>query len=243
MNTNQIINFTGAAIQVNALSKSYNNVKVLNLPHLVIPQGETFGLVGNNGAGKTTFFRLLLDLIRAEAGEVLSFGQNVASSEVWKNYTGSYLDEGFVIDFLTPEEYFDFVAGLNGMPKGDVDNFKERFAEFFNGEILGKKKYIRDLSKGNQKKVGIAAALMSRPQVLVLDEPFTNLDPSSQIRLKKMLRDECDARPVTMLISSHDLNHVTEVCQRIVVLEKGGIVHDLQTNESTLEVLEAYFAG
>ncbi|MDD2963349.1 MAG: ABC transporter ATP-binding protein [Bacteroidales bacterium] len=243
MNNSQLTNFTGAAFKVNGLTKSYNNVKVLDLPSLEIAAGETFGLVGNNGAGKTTFFRLILDLIRTDGGELLSFGHNVASSERWKNYTGSYLDEGFVIDFLTPEEYFDFVAGLNGLSKGDVENFKARFEEFFNGEILGKKKYIRDLSKGNQKKVGIAAAMMTDPQVLILDEPFTNLDPSSQIRLKKMLREEREKRPVTMLISSHDLNHVTEVCQRIVVLEKGHVVHDMQTNESTLQVLEAYFAG
>lgn len=243
MNHNALINFEGVAFKANGLSKSYNQEKVLDLPSLEIATGETFGLVGNNGAGKTTFFRLILDLIKTDSGELLSFGQNVASSESWKNYTGSYLDEGFVIDFLTPEEYFDFVAGLNGLSKGDVDNFKVRFEDFFNGEILGKKKYIRDLSKGNQKKVGIAAAMMSKPQVLILDEPFTNLDPSSQIRLKKMLREEHDERPLTMLISSHDLNHVTEVCDRIVVLEKGQVVHDLLTNESTLEVLEAYFAG
>jgi len=243
MNTNFVTDYAGPAFRVTSLSKSYNNVTVLNLPHLEIPKGETFGLVGNNGAGKTTFFRLILDLIRADSGEIASFGQNVAHTEAWKNYTGSYLDEGFVIDFLTPEEYFDFVAGLNGMPKGDVDNFKARFSEFFNDEVLGKKKYIRDLSKGNQKKVGIAAAMMSRPSVLVLDEPFTNLDPSSQIRLKNILRAERAERPVTMLISSHDLNHVTEVCERIVVLEKGTIVHNLQTNDSTLKELETYFAG
>lgn len=243
MDTKFITDYNGPVIKVANLSKTYSSVKVLDLPQLDIPRGETFGLVGNNGAGKTTFFRLILDLIRADNGEIFSYGHNVAKSELWKNYTGSYLDEGFVIDFLTPEEYFDFVAALNGMSKGDVDNFKARFADIFNDEILGKKKYIRDLSKGNQKKVGIAAAMMSRPAVLVLDEPFTNLDPSSQIRLKNMLRAERAERDVTMLISSHDLNHVTEVCNRIVVLEKGAVVHDMATNDSTLEVLEQYFAG
>ncbi len=243
MNTNFIADYNGPVIKVANLSKAYSSVKVLDLPQLDIPRGETFGLVGNNGAGKTTFFRLLLDLIKADSGEIQSYGQNVAKTELWKNYTGSYLDEGFVIDFLTPEEYFDFVAALNGMSKGDVDNFKDRFADIFNGEILGTKKYIRDLSKGNQKKVGIAAAMMSKPAILILDEPFTNLDPSSQIRLKNMLRAELAERDVTMLISSHDLNHVTEVCNRIVVLEKGTIVHDMATNDSTLEILEQYFAG
>jgi len=114
--------------------------------------------------------------------------------------------------------------------------------EFFNGEILGSKKLIRDLSKGNQKKTGIAAALLSDPQILVLDEPFTALDPTSQIRLKRMLNELKSTRSMTMLISSHDLNHVTEVCDRIVVLEKGLTVRDIHTTEDTLKELESYFA-
>jgi ABC-2 type transport system ATP-binding protein len=229
-------------IQVNDLSKVYSGTKVLNIQSLEVPSGQSFGLVGNNGAGKTTFFRLILDLIQPSSGQVLSKGEDVSKSENWKHITGSYLDEGFIIDFLTPNEYFEFVASLNHMSKGDTEEFYARFKDFFNDEILGKKKYIRDLSKGNQKKVGIAAALMSKPEILILDEPFTNLDPSSQIRLKHLLKQEQDTRKVTMLISSHDLNHVTEVCERIVVLEKGLVVHDLQTNEGTLETLEAYFA-
>lgn len=229
-------------IQVTNLSKAYAGTKVLDIQSLEIGVGQSFGLVGNNGAGKTTLFRLILDLIQPTSGQVFSKGEDVAKTEKWKHFTGSYLDEGFIIDFLTPNEYFEFVASLNHMSKGDTELFYERFRDFFNDEILGKKKYIRDLSKGNQKKVGIAAALMANPEILILDEPFTNLDPSSQIRLKNLLRTEQENRKVTMLISSHDLNHVTEVCDRIVVLEKGKVVHDLQTNEGTLETLESYFA-
>ena len=97
-------------------------------------------------------------------------------------------------------------------------------------------------SKGNQKKIGIAAAMLSRPDILILDEPFTALDPSSQIRLKKMLNEHATQYGTTMLISSHDLNHVTEVSSRIVVLQKGEIIKDLQTNEQTLSELEQHFA-
>jgi len=229
-------------IQVNNLKKIYSEETVLNISQLEIKKGESFGLVGNNGAGKTTFFRLILDLIRANSGEVLSDGQAVASSEHWKDYTGSFLDEGFLIDFLTVEEYFQFVGSINGLSKGDIDTFMQQFEHFFDNEILGKKKYIRDYSKGNQKKIGISAAIMTNPQLLILDEPFSNLDPSTQIRLKKLLRSMQEDQAVTMLISSHDLNHVTEVCDRIVVLDKGEIVHDIQTSESTLKDLESYFA-
>jgi len=217
-------------------------VTVLDIPGLTIAPGESFGLVGNNGAGKTTFFRLILDLIEPTTGEVKIEGQRVMRNDAWKTITGSFLDEGFLIDFLTTEEYFTFVGKLHHKSEGDIALFLEGMKEFFNDEILGTKKLIRDYSKGNQKKIGIAAALIGDPKILILDEPFTALDPSSQIRLKRFLIDLQIRLNMTMLISSHDLNHVTEVCKRTVVLEKGKVVRDLQTNEDTLKELQAYFA-
>jgi ABC-2 type transport system ATP-binding protein len=228
-------------IEVKDLTKVYNGETVLNIPGLSIRKGESFGLVGNNGAGKTTFFRLILDLIRANSGYVLSEGKNVARDDTWKANTGSYLDEGFLIDFLTPEEYFEFIGKTRGLSDGDLIEFYKNFNEFFNEEITGRKKYIRDLSRGNQKKVGIAAALMAEPEILVLDEPFNSLDPTTQIRLKILLKELKKQREVTMLISSHDLNHVTEVCGRIVILDKGIIVKDIIKDENTLKELEDYF--
>jgi len=229
-------------IQATDLQKAYNGVTVLNIPTLRILRGESFGLVGNNGAGKTTFFRLILDLIEPTAGEVLIDEQKVMRNDAWKTSTGSFLDEGFLIDFLTTEEYFSFVGKLYNKSVDDIALFLESMKEFFNDEILGSKKLIRDYSKGNQKKIGIAASLIGEPTILILDEPFTTLDPSSQIRLKRFLVDLQTRYNMTMLISSHDLNHVTEVCKRIVVLEKGKIVKDLNTDSDTLNELEAYFA-
>ncbi|MDD3080445.1 MAG: ABC transporter ATP-binding protein [Paludibacter sp.] len=229
-------------IEVTNLQKIYNGVTVLNIPVLTIQEGESFGLVGNNGAGKTTFFRLILDLIEASAGEVVIDDEIVARNEDWKTKVGSFLDEGFLIDFLKPEEYFSFVGKLYGKSEGDINQFLNSIREFFNSEILDTKKLIRDFSKGNQKKIGIAAALLGDPKILILDEPFTALDPSSQIRLKRFLNEMQKTKNITMLISSHDLNHVTEVCKRIVILEKGNVVKDLQTTEDTLKELEAYFA-
>jgi ABC-2 type transport system ATP-binding protein len=227
---------------VENLQKIYGGVTVLNIPALQIAEGEIFGLVGNNGAGKTTLFRCLLDLIRPAAGFVRSKGECVQGSEHWKCYTGSYLDEGFLIDYLTPEEYFDFLGKTRRMSNDDVQDFIRKMSDFFNDEVMGKNKYIRDFSKGNQKKIGIAAALIGEPELLILDEPFTNLDPSSQIRLKRMLLELNQQSGTTMLISSHDLKHVTEISSRIVALQKGLAVHDLQTNEHTLRELEAFFA-
>ena len=228
-------------ITVNNTLKSYNGNAVVNIAQLSIRAGEIVGLVGNNGAGKTTFFRLLLDLVRADKGEILSEGKNVATTEDWKKYTAAYLDEGFLINYLTPEEYFYFVGKLNNRSRADVDEFLSGFQSFFDGSILNSGKYIRELSKGNQFKVGIAACLIQTPELLILDEPFANLDPSSQLRLIKMLKEMQLQRRMTVFISSHDLNHVTGVCERILLMEKGRIIKDLDTTADTLQELESYF--
>ncbi|WP_372795286.1 ABC transporter ATP-binding protein [Lutibacter sp.] len=228
-------------IQATELSKKYGGVTVLNIENLEIPRGQTFGLVGNNGAGKTTFFNLILDLINPTTGSVINNNIQVNKSEDWKPFTAAFIDESFLIGYLTPEEYFYFIGELRGMNKADIDTFLAQFSDIFNDEILGKKKYLRDLSKGNQKKAGIVAALIGSPEVIVLDEPFANLDPTTQIRLKKLLGELTKNSNATVLISSHDLGHITEVCERIVVLDKGLIVKDLKTSEETLTALEAYF--
>ncbi len=225
------------------LSKKYSGNQVLHIENLEIPKGQSFGLVGNNGAGKTTYFSLLLDLIQPTTGHIISNDIQVNKSEDWKPFTSAFIDESFLIGYLTPEEYFYFVGELRGQNKATVDAFVGQFEDFFHGEILGKKKYLRDLSKGNQKKAGIVAALIGNPEVVVLDEPFANLDPTTQIRLKGIVKDLAETRGVTVLISSHDLMHVTDVCERIVVLEKGEVVKDLVTNEATLKELEAHFAN
>jgi ABC-2 type transport system ATP-binding protein len=229
-------------ITITNLSKVYSGAKVLDIPELIISAGESFGLVGNNGAGKTTMFRLILDLIRPESGYVLSKESDVSKSENWKIYTGSYLDRNFLIDFLTPEEYFEFNGRIRGMSAEDLKVFLDSMEEFFNGEITGKRKYIRDLSRGNQQKIGVASALMADPEIIILDEPFNGLDPSSQIRLINMLNNLKKESHTTMLVSSHDLNHVTEVCGRIAILEKGIVVKDLKTNVNTLNELQSYFS-
>jgi len=229
-------------IEIKNLTKSYAGVTVVNISHLNIRKGETIGLVGNNGAGKTTLFRMVLDLIRPESGEVLSNGKNVMHDEQWKDYTASYLDEGFLIDYLTPEEYFYFIGSLHNQNKVYVDEKLSGMADFFNGEILQKGKYIRDLSKGNQCKVGVAACLLQNPEILMLDEPFANIDPTTQIRLKNLLKDLGAKNSMTTLISSHDLNHITDVCHRILLMEQGRIIKDIHTDVNTLAELESYFS-
>ena len=229
-------------IQVTQLSKTYNGTTVLNIPNLEIPKGQSLGLVGNNGAGKTTFFSLLLDLIQPTTGTLTNNGIQVNISEDWKPFTAAFLDESFLIGYLTAEEYFYFIGDIRGQNKADVNALLEKHEEFFNDEILRNKKYLRDLSKGNQKKVGIIATLIGNPKVVILDEPFANLDPTTVSRLKKIIKELAENPDITVLVSSHDLQHTVEVCDRIVALNKGEIVKDIVTSAETLKELEAFFA-
>ncbi len=230
-------------ISISNLKKVYNGETVLDIQQLSLEAGQSFGLVGNNGAGKTTLYRCLLDLILPDSGQVSIKGIEVAKSEAWKNFTGSFIDEGFLIDYLTPDEYFAFIAKLHGLGSNELKELLSIYEDFFKGEILGRKKYIRDLSKGNQKKVGIVGALLAGPEILVLDEPFANLDPSTQYQLRDQLKRLDEETGMTMLISSHDLGHVTEFCQRIVILDHGFIVKDIQTTSETLKELEDFFVN
>jgi ABC-2 type transport system ATP-binding protein len=230
-------------IKAYSLSKEYRGEKVLNLPELDIPKGELFGLIGNNGAGKTTFFSLLLDLIEATSGTIEINNIMVHQSEAWKPFISAFIDESYLIGYLTVEEYFYFLGSLRGKTIVEVDSWIKAYEPFFNGEILNQKKYLRDFSKGNQKKVGIVGALIGQPEVIVLDEPFANLDPTTQIRLKSLIKEEAMNNGTTFLISSHDLTHVTEVCDRIVLLDKGTVLKDIKKTSSTLKELEQYFSN
>ncbi|MEP2279862.1 ABC transporter ATP-binding protein [Maribacter sp.] len=230
-------------ITIENLSKKYGSQQVLNIESLNIPTGQSFGLVGNNGAGKTTLFSLLLDLIQPSTGHIINNDVQVNTSEDWKPFTSSFIDETFLIGYLTPEEYFYFIGDLRGQNKADVDALLAQYQDFFHGEILGQKKYLRDLSKGNQKKAGIVASFIGKPKVVILDEPFANLDPTTQIRLKQIIKELAAQEDVTVLVSSHDLIHVTEVCERIVVLNKGEMVKDIETSTETLKELEVFFGA
>ena len=254
-------------IQLTGLKKIFGEKTAVNIPSLEIDKGEVIGLVGNNGAGKTTLFRLLLDLQKADEGQVLlgfdekETKQTVSTepitsaqdstnltwiepseTEVWKALTGAYIDSGFLIDFLTPEEYFDFIAKVNHLPTEQLQSFLNSMAQLMDGEILEQKKLIRDFSAGNQQKIGIIAAMIAHPQLLILDEPFNFLDPSSQNLLKKIILDYHKQTNATILVSSHNLQHTIEISTRVILLEKGKIIKDLPNENQKAEAdLEAYF--
>ncbi len=231
-------------VEVIQLRKRYGARTVLDIPSLRLDRGELVGLVGSNGAGKTTLLRLMLDLIPATHGAVRLGDQEVSTGIEWKRHTGAFLDRSFLIDFLTVDEYFHFIGSLYGLTTHDIRLALAPYQAFYPDEEFGHTtRYLRDLSTGNAKKIGIIAAMFIRPRLLLLDEPFANLDPPSQIRLKRLLLELNVAHATTMLISSHDLVHVTDLCRRITVLEQGRLARDLSTSQATLKELEQYFTA
>ena len=229
-------------ITISNLKKQFGETVACDIQALEIKDGEILGLVGNNGAGKTTLFRMLLDLLKPDAGTVALDGINPAESEAWKDKTGAYIDDSFLIEFLTPEEYFAFLGKISSLSQEEVDNRLKPFERFASGEIFGQKKLIRNLSAGNKQKVGIIAALFYKPQLVILDEPFNFLDPSSQNILKHVLTDYNKETGATILISSHNLQHTIDISTRITLLEKGVVIKDLSNVEGSAKTeLENYF--
>lgn len=229
-------------IKIKNLSKSFGDKVAVNIDSLSIAKGEVIGIVGNNGAGKTTLFRLMLDLYQATTGEVLNHGVNVAKSEEWKEVTAAFVDNGFLIDFLTPEEYFDFLGSVRGIESSEVKSRIEQFEKFMNNEVLGQKKYIRNFSSGNKQKIGIVGAMLARPDILILDEPFNFLDPSSQIEIKRLLKQYNTDFGTTIIISSHNLDHIVDISGRILLMENGAIINDIaNANSEAIDLLNNYF--
>ncbi len=229
-------------IVIDNLKKTFGETVAVNIPHYEVESGMLLGLVGNNGAGKSTLFRLMLDLVKADTGSVCIEGIDVSRTEEWKQWTGAFIDDSFLIDYLTPDEYFQFIARICGMSDDDLHNELARYEHFMAGEVTGRQTYIRNLSAGNKQKVGIVAALLQRPKVLILDEPFNFLDPSSQITMKNILREYNQQTGATVLVSSHNLHHTVDICRHIALIENGVIIRSLPNADgSAAATLEDYF--
>lgn len=228
-------------ITISNIRKTFGDKVALDIGQYSVGKGEVVGLVGNNGAGKTTLFRVLLDLIKPDCGTAFISGMATSETEEWKTITGSYIDSGYLIDYLTPDEYFSFIGKVNGIGKTELSERLSRYERFMNGEVVGQKKLIRNLSAGNRQKVGVVAALLIEPQLLILDEPFNYLDPSSQLSMEKMLEQYNRDTGATIVVSSHSLDHTFGISTRITLLEDGKVIKDLPRSEETRREIEEYF--
>lgn len=234
------------SVQLDNIRKEFNGKVALDIENLKIEAGTILGLVGNNGAGKTTMFRVILDLLKPEQGRVSLITPETticpAESEDWKSFTGAFIDTGFLIDYLTPEEYFAFICKIDGISKEEMDARLKTFHDFMGGEVLGQKKLIRNLSAGNQQKVGIVAAMLRKPSLLILDEPFNFLDPSSQMAMKDLLEEYNKQIGATIMVSSHNLSYTLDICTHVALLEHGRILKDFPKSDAdSVKEIENYF--
>jgi ABC-2 type transport system ATP-binding protein len=228
-------------LDIQKLVKSYKNF-ALKVGEFHACESEIIGLVGNNGAGKTTFLKLVLDLIVPDIGEVCSNQKSISLSEHWKEYTGSFLDEDSLIQFLTLFEFFSFIGRIYEIPEGTIKSRLESYRNFLDIDI-NERKYIREYSTGNKYKIGIVSTLITKPKILILDEPFNYLDPTSQNHLSLILKNYNVEEKALIILSSHDLSHITELCTRIIIIENGIFIKDLINinQENTYHDLKSYF--
>lgn len=229
-------------LHIENVSKTYPKGFTLKVDRLKIEVEERVGLVGNNGAGKTTLMLLTLGLLRADAGAVRMSGTDVKKASSWRRRVASYLGEASLIPFLTPYEYWSFVAAAYDIPGADLTKRLRRY-DGLHGVAAADRKLIRDFSAGSRKKIGLTAAMLVRPAFLLLDEPFAGLDPRSQAGLLQALSDLNRDYGTTLLVSSHDLSHVVDLCARIVVLDGGRIVQDAPVCAGSLRDVRAYLEG
>lgn len=229
-------------IEIKNIEKKFTGGFKLIIDNLEIKDGEVLGLIGNNGAGKTTLLKLMLDLLLPDKGCIISDGFDVKKSDERKAYTGAFIETGLLIPFLTPEEYFYFVGSLHNLSKDTISKALRKYESFFRNEILNKKgKLIRNFSNGNKTKIGIVSSLIFNPKVIILDEPFNGLDPSSQIVLKKIIVEYKERVSPIVIISSHNIEFVTEICTRFLILDLGKVVYNFPKNDDTIEKIKSYF--
>ena len=226
-------------IKVSNLKKSFNGVNALDIESLEIQPGECIGVVGNNGAGKTTFFKSVLDLLKPDQGYVSVEDVHVNLSADWQNHLNAFVDESFLIEFLKPKEYLSFILKMKNSTIG-VEELLEKYADFSNDDINQNKKYIRDLSTGTKVRVGVLSLMAGSPKYMIMDEPFAHLDPTSQAKLRKLIRSQ-KAEGRCVIVSSHNLQNIAESCDRVILIESGMVKYDVRVTDENMHMLGAYF--
>jgi ABC-2 type transport system ATP-binding protein len=225
-------------LRVNHLTKDYPSVRALDDLSLEVIQGECFGLLGPNGAGKTTLIKILLNLISASSGTVSTFNQPVANESIREKI--GYLPEKVrMYDFLMGREFLDFQGKLYGMKPGVRKEQVEKCLKTVGMSEDGSRK-IGEYSKGMVQRIGLAQALLNRPELLLLDEPAAGLDPISNKEMRDILL-QLKEKGVTIFINSHLLSEIEMICDRVAILHRGRLVRtgtkqELTSKEEVIEI-------
>lgn len=205
------------AVEISHIAKSFGDVQAVRDVSFVVKQGEIFGLLGPNGAGKTTTIRIMLDLFKADQGEVSVLGGLMTDEK--KERIGYMPEERGLYQDVPLERCLTYLATLKGMPKTDVKSRLDGLLERFD-LAEHKNKKVKELSKGMQQKAQIINTILHRPELVIIDEPFTSLDPINTQLVKEIIRELCNDG-TSILMSTHQMHQVEELCDRIVLIDEG----------------------
>ncbi len=207
-------------VEITNVTKSFGAVKAVDDVSFSIEKGEVFGLLGPNGAGKTTSIRVMLDIFKPDQGTVAVLGGPM--SEAKKNLIGYMPEERGLYQDIPLERCLTYLGSLKGLGPAEVKQRAQAYLERFD-LAAHKHKKVKELSKGMQQKAQIIATLLHRPELLIVDEPFSGLDPVNTQMVKDLLREQRE-QGVTVVLCSHQMNLVEELCDRIVLIDHGKVM-------------------
>lgn len=207
-------------LKVENIAKYYNKVKAVDNLSFTVDKGEIFGLLGENGAGKTTTFRIILGLINASNGKVALDGKEIDYSLTDK--IGYVTEERSLLTKMTVKDQILLYGVLKGMSEDNILKEMRKWLKKFQISDYENRK-IKELSKGNQQKIQFIAAVINKPKLLILDEPFSGLDPINVEMLKKAIKELQDAG-CSIIFSSHQMEQIEDFCEKLVILSHGKVV-------------------
>jgi ABC-2 type transport system ATP-binding protein len=219
--------FNLSAIEIEHIVKYFGKSHAVDDVSFVVEPGEIFGLLGPNGAGKTTIIRIMLDLFKPDSGRVNLLGGSMTEGK--KNRIGYLPEERGLYQEIRLEQALTYLASLKGLSKTDASHRINAYLERFDLAQHRRKK-VKELSKGMQQKAQLIATLVHDPELIIIDEPFSGLDPINTQMVKDILREEKD-RGKTIMMSTHQMNQVEELCDRLVLIHQGKVMLYGELNE------------
>jgi ABC-2 type transport system ATP-binding protein len=229
-------------LRITSLRKRISDKFVLSIDSLKLHEGEIIALIGNNGSGKTLLINSILNNVLLDSGYI-EIDKTNNKLEKWKKITGVYMNENYLLDFMTSTEFLSFIGSFYNIYRKDIPNKLEQYQYFLGPEFHSiKNKVISKLSRGTKDKIGIIAALVCNPKLLILDEPFSHLDTPSSLNLIELLNSMSKQFKTTQIITSPNMNVVSAFSTRIILMDQGAIKYDLSNNRDNQLVINKYFS-
>ena len=215
------------ALEAVGVGKTFGAVKALDALSLQIPKGGVYGILGPNGAGKSTLFRIVLGLVRPTTGEARLLGAAAGDIKALRRI-GAVIETPRFLPWLTARDTLKVLALESGEKSPDIDDWLDRV-----GLTEAADRTVHGFSVGMKQRLALAAALLSRPEVVILDEPTSGMDPAGILEIRALIRELADRDGVTVILASHQLDEVQRVCDRVAFLDKGRLVREGLVSELT----------